>query len=267
MIKKNIHLLLIIALICLLSIPASAQKGQYINPYGIYQSTSINNRKDYFTSDDILNLKNSYHFAYGIQYISNFTDIFGIETGLKHSTTGQKYYGFIDYDANTQITEDINYTSEVLFNFYHVPFLLRFNSPLDEDRIFLTIAAGFQADILSKTQVITDPAPVIPPAGIINYNELFSSFNVSFVSNAMFTISITEKIHTSIGFQMARSIGDVENKKFEFDKTIHPVEYYFPVSTKKNDRPVFSPNSSSGRQKSKLTNYGLLVGLSFLIKS
>lgn len=244
-----------------------AQKGQYISPYGIYQYTSISNGEDYLSRDKILSLENTYHFAYGLQYINNYSNIFGIETGLKYSTTGQKYKGNITYDINTKDTGDIDFSSEVIMQFFHIPFLFRFNSQLDEDRIFMTISAGFQADILYKTDFTTDPAPVIPAGGNINYNALFTSFNFSFVSNATFTYNLSDNLHVFLGFQMARSLGDIEKKKFEYDKTIHPAEYYFPVSTKKTKFPVINPETGFARSSTKLTNYGLLIGLSFLIKS
>ncbi|MBL6964441.1 MAG: hypothetical protein ISR55_11500 [Bacteroidetes bacterium] len=267
MIRNTICLLILPFFLIINPPPNYAQKGHYIFPYSLYQYSSISNRDDYFTRDNLLNFENTYHFSFGIQYINNSTDIFGIETGLKYSISGQKYSGHISYDANTKSDTQLDYNSEVIMKFVHVPFLFRFNSPLDEDRVFLTIAAGFQADILHKTDVITNPAPEIPSGGELDYNNLFSSLNISFVSNAMFTFSITEKMQASLGFQMARSIGDAENKQFEFDKTIHPVEYYFPVSTKKEERKVIDPNSGGGRPSSKITNYGLLFGLAYLIKS
>jgi hypothetical protein len=261
---KNISLIIFILLI---SQDIMAQKGHYVSAFGLYQYTGINNREDYFERMGLLELENTYHFSYGIQYIRNYTDIFGIEAGIKYAITGQKYSGHITYDPNIGQDVDLDYESEVIMDFIQVPVLLRFNSKLDDDVISLSIAAGFQADFLKSVDAKTNPAPIIPAGGELDYKSLFSNFNLSFASHASFTIKLSDNWFTFIGFHMSRSISDIEKKNFNYDKTIHPVEYYFPVSTKKEDYPVFNPSTGLSRPSTKITNYGLLLGISYLIKS
>jgi len=239
---------------------AKPQSGNYIKPYWMFQYTNIANAKDFYTTGQTLTYLSTYHQSLGLGYVFNATDIFGLETGFRYSTTGQKYKGSVDDDFNTQgVTDPKDFTSEVTLNYIHLPILFSFNSVLDDDYVYLTISGGFQFDLLQGARMQVDPAPVIKPGGTIDIARLYRKTNVSFITGAIFNIKTYKNFYINSGFLMNRTIGDIENKNFEYDKTIHPVEYYFPVSTKKSSRPDVLVRPST-----KNINYGFVLGVSYM---
>jgi len=241
-----------------------AQKGNYIHLNGIYQYSSISNRNDLLYSDNPVNFSRSLYPGMGVTFINNSSNLFGFEVGAGFSVKGQNYYGTILYDANTEDTVTIHYNSEVKLNYLHFPLLIRFNSTLGEDVVFLTISTGFQLDYLINAKMNVDPAPVIPSGGEIEIRDLFNRANMSFLSNAVFSWKFSDLWLLNFGINMSRTLFNIENRNFPFDKSIHPVEYYFPVSTKKENRP--SHDDLENRQTTRLMSYGVILGLSYLIK-
>ena len=253
--------------VCLMLMSANfvvAQKGNYFQINGLYQYSSIANRNDLLYSDYPIKFNSSFYPGFGFSYINNSSNIFGIELGMGYAGKGQKYSGTIEYDANTKDTGTIAFTSEVRFNSLHFPFLFRFNSILDEDVVFLTISAGVQLDYLISARMTVSPAPLIPAGGEIDIKQLYNSANLSFVSNAIFNWQFSDLWLLNFGINMSRSLFNIEKLNFPFDKNLHAVEYYFPVSVKKEIRPALEDIVK--RQPSKFINYAFVVGVSFLIK-
>ncbi len=238
-----------------------SQAGSYIKPYWLYQYTSVSNPKDFYSSGQQLEYQSTYHQGAGISFIHNSSDIFGIETGFRMVVNGQKYKGHIDDDFNTPDTTDpLDFQSEIILQYFQIPLLFSFNSRLDEDRVFLTISAGFQYDLLLQAEFQTSPAPDYQLYQKIDARDLFLKGTFSFLSSAVFNFAIHEKWLINTGLVMQRTIGDIENKKYDFDRTRHPVEYYFPVSTKKSGIPDITVRPST-----KNICYGFQLGVSFLI--
>lgn len=236
---------------------AQAQKGGFINPYVIYQYTNAPNYNDY-RSDSKLVFEPTFHFAYGLNYIYNSTNNFGFQTGLKFSNEGQKYSAELEYDVNTNDSTTFSFTSEFKLSQFEVPFMLRFSSSFDEEKVILSISSGFQLDMLTRAEMKTNPAPVILPENEIDLKNLFRNTNLKFIAEASFSFLLTDRLLLTSGLQWTESLLDIENKDFEFDKNKHVAEYYFPVSTKKEKRPDISV-----RYKTTSMTVGLLVGFSY----
>jgi len=61
------------------------------------------------------------------------------------------------------------------------------------------------------------------------------------------------------GAQLSRTIGDIETKNFDLSKNDnYPLEYYYPVSTKKNSEPDLET-----RRVARNFVWGILGGISF----
>ena len=255
-----LKLIIITAFICL-SDNLSAQKGNYIHFHGLYQYSSLANRNDLLYSSNAPKYHPTIYPGFTFTYVNNSFDIFGTEFGIGFSSKGQKYSGIIDFDANTNDTGLMSYTSDVKLNLLHFPLLLRLNSRLDEDVVFLTISAGVQIDYLINASMNVSPAPEIAPAAVVNIKDLFNNTNVSFVSNAIFSWKFSDQWLLNFGMNMNRSMFNIERRGFPFDKNLHPVEYYFPVSTKKEIRPAL--DDIQKRQPSRLINYSAVIGFSY----
>lgn len=253
----NRHLLLVIFIQLLLAGSAVAQRGQYIQPYTMFQYTNCPNYNDY-RSDSKLVFEPTYHFAHGFYYIFNSTDNFGFQTGLKLSKEGQKYSAELEYDVNTGDSTPFSFSSQYSLTQLEVPFMLRFSSSLEDENVILSISPGLQIDMLVGADMKTDPAPFIQPGNEIDLMNLFKRTNLKFITEASFSFVLTEKILINAGLQWSRSLFDIENKDFKFDKTKHVAEYYFPVSTKKETRPDISV-----RYKTTSMAVGLMLGISY----
>jgi len=254
---SSILLFIIVSLVNL-----NAQTGNYIKGYGILQLTNIANRNDFYAYNQQIKYETSSHTAYGLNYVFNGTDIFGIELGFRYATTGQKYSGSVDDDGNTSDSADgLNFNSELKLSYFQVPLLLCFNSRMEEDNVFLTISAGIQLDFLNGVDMTVKPYPLIPAGGEIDVKELFRKTNISFLTNAAFNIRLSEKLFLNTGFQMYRTIGDIENKTYQYPANT-VLEYYFPVSTKKERK-----TDHSTRPSTKNISYGFSLGISYMFKS
>jgi len=235
-----------------------AQQGSYISPYFMYQMTSLPNYQDQMNANNTNKLKfeNSFHPAFGINYIYNSTNYFGFQTGFKWSEEGQKYSGLLEYDVNLDSSFVLNFTSSATISYLQVPFLLRFNTDFDEDLVIMSISTGFQLDFLTSAKMVVDPKPSI--ANEIDLKQLFRKNNLKYVAETSFTFLISDNWLLTTGLQWTRSLSDIENKNFAFDKTKHVAEYYFPVSTKKEMRTDIST-----RYKTTSMTFGLMFGVSY----
>jgi len=137
---------------------------------------------------------------------------------------------------------------------------LRFNTDFDEDRVIMSISTGLQLDFLAKAKMLTNPGPVILPANEINIKQLYRNSNIRFVAETSFSFLIGDNWLINTGLHWTRSLMDIENKDFTFDKTKHVAEYYFPVSTKKEVR-----TDVITRYKTTSMTFGLFLGVSYWI--
>jgi len=237
-----------------------SQTGSYIAPTTIVQLTSTpnyNDLNDYNNTGKVV-FENTIKIAYGLNYIYNGTANFGFQTGFKISNEGQNYSGKLEYDVNENDSTPFNYTSSVNLRYYEVPFLLRFNSSFEDYVVNMAISAGLQLDFLAKASFSTLPAPLILPENYLDIKELFRNTNIKFIAETSFSFLLSDNWMINTGLQWTRSLMDIENKDFKFDKTKHIAEYYFPVSTKKDVR-----TDISNRYKTTSMTFGLMLGVSY----
>ena len=254
---------------------ASAQKGQFLQVWGGMQSTQIDNAQESYygySSLESVNLVETDRPMFGVDYIYNFHNYFGLQTGLSYSMQGQKYSGFIVHDANdptghNPADSNVNYTSQVLLNYVKIPFLFRFNSGKDETSIVdVSIYAGFQVAILADVQDIsTSPAP---PAALtqdpINFRKFYKPVDFEWVAGLQVNIFVSKSWGICVGGRYDRGLQDMESKNIVYDKTRnYPAEWYYPISVKKVSTP--SQDDQYDRFSSKNNSVGAYVGVFFPI--
>ena len=250
---------------------AHAQKGQYIQVWGGFQSTQIDNAQEsYYGSSSLesVNLVETDRPVFGIDYFWNFHNYFGLQTGLIYSMQGQKYNGFIIHDANdptghNPADSNINYTSQVLLNYIKVPFLFRFNSGKEETSIVdVSIFAGFQIAYLADVQDISsNPAP---PANLtqdpIDFRKFYKPLDFEWTAGLQVNIFVSQYWGIAIGARYDRSLEDMESKDIVYDKNrIYPAEWYYPISVKKVSTP--SQDDQYDRFSSKNNSVGAFIGI------
>jgi hypothetical protein len=246
----------------------SAQQGTFVMPYYSVQYTGVNNFRDNWSSTH--EYENTYRSAFGLHVFSNISDIFGLETGLRYSLQGQKYSGFIQLDGNLKRDPSINdtvnqnYNSRVNLNYLQIPIMLRLNSRLasemdEDDKVYLSIGAGVQLEFLMQADMEVNPYPIIDPERVTNVKDFYKNNTVSFIANAMFHIKLFPKVFAVAGSYLSRTMGTIENTSYPHDFSKDPMEYFFPISTKKEA----VPQDYSTRRNTYNTVYALLFGLAF----
>jgi hypothetical protein len=264
--------------LCFLLLPprqAYSQQGFYLQPFFMYQYVTLANNKDHYSNSNAsprrhFQLVNTYKPAYGLRMIYNFSNAVGFETGIKYSEQGQKYKGDIIVDGNTGDTVNNgnpkDFTSELKLNYLQIPLMLSFNSILanindEQDPLYMSIAVGIQLDYLQNASMTVNPGidsfSLKYPNAESQFQNLFHSFNISFVGNLSLNWQMKHgwQINTTLFF--SNTLEDVENKDFKFDKTQYPLEYQFPVSVKKE------AVSTEVRYKAKNLVTGIMLGVSY----
>lgn len=254
-IKPSILLLLTGILISLPFLPA-AQNGKYFTAYGLGQYNRITNSDDFFSLRTLKSIDpvDTYSPGAGLGYINNFTDKAGYNIGIQWARQGQKYQGEI-FDKDSNI---VQYRSAVKLEYVKFPLMLQLNSTLggEVNYVFLSIGIGFQVDVLTGVSTYTQPD--YDRNGLsIDYKELYTPVTTSFVAHATFHFKLTDQWYIVSGVKMDRTLGDIENKGYNFSGNA-PLEWYFPVSTKKNQKPDLSI-----RDNSKNSIFSLSLGIGF----
>ncbi len=265
--------------ICFLSafiigLNAHAQQGKFIQVWGGGQSTQINNSQESYyggTSVDQVNLVETIRPMFGVDYIYNFHNYFGLQTGLIYSMQGQKYSGAVykdgnDTTGNSPLT-NIHYTSQVLLNYVKLPLLFRFNSGKEEDNIFdFSVYAGFQIAYLSAVQDVSTSPP--PPAWMtahpMNFRKFFNSVDFEWAAGFQVNIFVSQYWGLAVGARYDRSLMDIESKNVIYDPAIikahgYPAEWFYPLSTKKTVTP--SQDDQYDRFSSKNNTVGVYIGV------
>jgi hypothetical protein len=258
------RLIIIFSILFFLKLNCFAQIGHYLTTYFCYQYSNLANTKDHWSPK--FQYKRTYHPCFGLKYNYNFTNIVGLETGIKYSYQGQKYTGYIEVDGNTGDTINTNFNSSVELNFIEVPLMLTFNTPRansdgNEDIYFVSISAGIQGDYLNDAKMTVSPdLPEKYKTEQVqkDFNKLFNSFTVSFCGDLSLMLKLYKKLYLNSSIFASKTISDIENKSFSYDKKIHPLEYVFPVSVKKESYPA-----SSVRYKTKNVVFGLRIGITY----
>jgi hypothetical protein len=260
------------------TIPSLAQSGQFLQFWGGPQFVSILNFDDFNTANLAYGRKQipTYRAGGGIEYINNFSQNYGWQTGIYYSGQGQKYYGFAQnfyspYDSIKKKKVDdstYQYNSQVWMEYFRVPLMFRFNSILDEgDRINLSIFFGLQAGYLSSVRSYTNPdAPesVLVKHPGFDYRKLYHAIDFGLGAGAQFNVKLTSKIFANIGIRFDRSLMNIEKTSFELPGDA-PVEWQYPLSTKKEER--LSQADIKARMPSKNISVNAYLGITFRLKN
>ncbi len=231
---------------------ALAQEGSYITLSGVGQITKLNNADDYARRTAKLKPEDTYNPAFSLRYTYIYKPNYGLETGIIYSKQGQRYSGtFRDSSM-------LNYESNVSMDYLRIPLKFQFSSSLDADikNVFLSISTGFSIDILMNVQTNTEPGFNTNEQSI-NYKDLYQSVSPSFVADAMLNIRLSDQWWIRSGLKMNFGLGDVENKGFNYPDNA-PLEWYFPVSTKKERKP-----NIQARERTRHSVFGFELGIAY----
>lgn len=221
-----------------------AQPGHWIEIQGGPQYVNFSNFEDYSKQFgvNVLNRKPTYFWAAGANYTMNFSNNYGVSAGLQYSKIGQHYSGRIGYDGNLL---DTNY-KEVLFNsgvemtYIKMPLAFRMNSTWNEgDRIGMAISFGFvPAYLRSVDKVTTDPAP---PTALTekyanwDFRKTLHKGDVALMAQVTINAKFGQRFMLGLGTRFERSLVNIEKTSTVWPADL-PVEYTFPLSTKKTSR-------------------------------
>lgn len=220
---------------------AEAQQGLFLSFQGMFEQSNIYARDDIYNYG--LDLKPKYAPGGGIALIYNFSENYGWRTGLVYSAQGERYTGQVyAHDTGDLL---IKFNSEVNLHYLKLPLMFQFNSQFGpKEGSNLSIAAGFNVSYLLSASSQTSPPP---DSGNVNLHpniaDFYKPLNVSFAALASFNIYLKKRSSLSFGISFDRSLGDIENKKFNYSGKNYPREYYFPISTKKSTTPDITTRS------------------------
>jgi len=257
-----------------------AQSGQFIQFWGGPQyvgmlnfndnntiATTASNGSVTFTGEEITD--ETYRWGGGIDYINNFTQNYGYQTGIYYSGQGQKYEGYVKDFNNPGDSLLTHYHSQVTMDYIRIPFMFRFNSILDEgDRInisiFMGLQAGYLISITSTTSPETTPEAILEKYKNFNLMQLYNAIDFGLGAGAQFNVRLTEKLSANLGLRFDRSIVSIENHSFVLPDDA-PVEYLFPLSTMKSER--VSHDDITVRPATQNISVNAYLGLSIKLKN
>jgi hypothetical protein len=269
--KKIQSAIFLIALLLCAASPLKAQSGQYLQLWGGPQLVGILNYDDYSATNfaHARNADNTYRAGGGFDYINNFNQNYGWQTGLYYSGQGQKYNGWVPDINDTNATKTLyHYDSEAKMDYIRVPLMFRFNSIIDEgDRLNLSIFFGLQAGYLTSVTSYTSDF-VMPDSIRLKYSnfdlkQLYHSVDFGMSAGAQFNIKLKETLYLNTGIRFDRSIANIENTDYVLPSDA-PIEYQYPLSTKKESS--VSHKTVINREPSKHISVNVFVGLSFRLK-
>ena len=275
--KINLPKILLATIILINTTKSSAQAGNFIQFWGGPQYVSVLNFTDYSYNNlsGEQKIVQTYRVGAGIDYIHSFNQNYGVQTGLYYSGVGQKYSGSVRDFYNIYSTHDsVPYTSHVYMDYIRVPFLLRFNSVMDDvDRINLSIYFGFQLGYLLDAKSATLSSKPSPQAVLDTFNaqnpnfnirQLYNNFDFGLSAGAQLNFKIRDWEYLHVGVRFDRSITNIENLNYVLPSNA-PIEYLYPVSTMKNTR-VTHDDVLAG-YSSQYISLNVYVGMSFRVKT
>jgi len=274
--SKIISTIVILSTIVLLNTgPVVAQAGNFIQFWGGPQYVGVENFNDYNpdNANGEQNIVETYRIGAGMDYIHNFNQNYGLQTGIYYSGVGQKYSGLVsDFYKPGSTDTNVNYTSHVYMDYIRIPFLLRFNSVMeDNDRINVSIFMGFQLGVLLDVKSVTSPD--IPTTVVdsfyaqnphFNLRQLYNTLDFGLSAGAQLNFKIRDWEYAHIGVRFDRSITNIENENYVLPDNA-PVEFLYPVSTKKEIRE--SHDDILAGYPSQYISVNVYVGMSFRVKT
>jgi len=212
-----------------------AQSGEFLTIWGGPQLVRMPNNDDYYSSQNLYSItpQETFRAGYGFDYINNFQNTFGWQTGLTYSREGQLY-------SADSVGKDKAFTSEVLLNYIKLPFAFRFNSQFEEgEKLNLSIYIGAQLSYLTNVQTVWSNPPDTIPAKYrgFDFANLYHRVNFGMVAGAQMNFYIKGNKWAYIGIRYDRSFTNVEKNDYLFPQDF-PSSWFFPVSTLKTNKPA-----------------------------
>ena len=227
-----------LALVCMLFIANGlyAQSGQFLTLWGGPQLVRMPNNEDYYATLNsyAITQEETFRSGYGFDYINNFQNTFGWQTGLTYSREGQTY------SAQDSLGKEKVFSSGIYMNYLKLPFAFRFNSQYEEgDRINLSLYIGIEFSyLLNVEKVWSSPADTIPDKyRNFDFTKLYNRFNFGMVAGAQLNWHIKGNFWSYVGMRYDRSFTDIENTNYQFPQD-YPSSWFFPVSTLKINKPA-----------------------------
>jgi hypothetical protein len=266
--KRNI----LTTLALLLPAALFAQKGHFIGLAFGPQMVGMSNPDDVRVYDPAgeplgVSRNSTFRWAAGMDYYYNFSESYGLQSGVYFTRLGQSYTGLIHQDANTGKVENQIFDSHIYMDYLRIPLMFRFSSLLEEDdRMNLTIYTGISFNyFLGVTEVATSPTwpdSMSQKYPDFDYDKLYYKTNMMLAAGAQFNIKANESLYPFFGIRFDRSIGGIENfganQGITFGKGGPPVEWTFPVSVKKKESTDLLT-----RARTKHNVINVYVGLAF----
>jgi len=254
---------------------ATAQAGKFLQIWGGPQYVAVENDNNYSLaqiSSNQLNVVQTYRTGFGIDYIDNFNQNYGFQTGVYYCGQGQKYNGTSVPDIDTHYKDTVNFTSKLLLDYIKVPVYIRFNSVLPEDaRVNVSIFFGFYLGYLLDAKSYTNATGIpggIPDTLLAKYpnfkiRNLFNSFDFGLGAGAQFNVKLNKDLYADLGVRFDRSITQIENLNYALPDDA-PAEWNYPVSPVKSQRTahltaVTDPPSNN-------ISLNVYLGLTFKVK-
>jgi hypothetical protein len=277
---KNILPIALLGIVMLInSRRVDAQAGNFIQFWGGPQYVGIENFNDYNAASfgqpgqpGQQSIVQTYRMGAGFDYIHNFNQNYGLQTGLYYSGVGQKYSGLVTDYYHPKDSASYPYTSHVYMDYIRIPFVLRFNSVVDDkDRINMSIFFGFQLGYLLDAKSYTSfqsPQAVYDTFNAqnphFNVRQLYNSFDFGLTAGAQFNFKIRDWEYAHIGVRFDRSIPDIDNLNYVLPANA-PIEYQYPVSTRKETSVTH--NDFVAGYSSQYISLNVYVGMSFRVKT
>src|SRR2546430_12769104 len=107
-----------------------AQSGSFLQVWGGPQYVSILNFQDFYPSNfqHYFGGDYTYRAGGGFDFIHNFSQNYGWQTGIYYSGQGQNYDGIVKNFYKPQDSVPVSYVSGVRMDYIRVPLMFRFNS-------------------------------------------------------------------------------------------------------------------------------------------
>jgi hypothetical protein len=268
-VKRNLFILAFVLFVPLATV--KAQVGHYISFWGGPQLVSYANFNDFSAEyqDASLDRQNTLRAGGGVDYVYNFHPFYGFQTGIYYSESGQKYAGHINFDGNNPGPRlPVDFTSHVYINYLRVPLAFRFNSEMDADaRVNMSMYLGMQLGFLiGKPTFGTSPAPpdsLVKNAAGFDTRKLYNSTDLGLLAGVQINVRITKRFTPFMGVRFERSFTNIEDLGTVIPHN-YPVEYDFPISTKKTG---FTDHDARSAYPTKNNTVSLFIGFSIKIAS
>lgn len=207
---KNLSLF-ILSVVCFTS-GLFAQKGIEFGVNVTPTSPWILNDEDFAEGPDL-----DFRFNYGINFGAtvgfNFTDNFGIATGITYVSGGQRY---ITAYENTAKADQI--TSRIDLRYMRVPVLFKFNGDINAaTSAFFRIGPHF--DFLQKATYTIDNAPIVGKVerdflndSTYNNQKIYNKNVIGLTLEMGSQFKIADNLKFVLAFQLAGSLNNIEGE-------------------------------------------------------